>query len=49
MLATDKSGRFAVMSMSTYIKAGMVHIKDDQEVGTEEKQANQKVVNGTVR
>ena len=48
ILATDKSGRFAVMSMATYIKAGMVHIKDDQEVGPEERKANQKIVNGAV-
>ena len=48
ILATDKSGRFAVMSMATYIKAGMVHVKDDQEVGPEEKKANQKTVNGAV-
>ena len=46
VLPTDKSGRFAVMSMETYVKAGMVHIKDDDEVGVDERKSNQKVVNG---
>ena len=40
VLPTDKSGRFAIMSMETYVKAGMVHVKDDIEVGVTEKQAN---------
>ena len=31
ILPTDKSLRFAVMSMDTYITAGMVHIKDDMK------------------
>ena len=48
ILPTDKSGRFALMSMPTYIKAGMAHIKDDEEVGMSERRANQKVVNGAV-
>ena len=48
MLPTDKSGCFALMSMNTYIKAGMVHIKNDEEVGIEERRADQKVVNGAV-
>ena len=48
ILPTDKSGRFAIMSMKTYIEAGMVHIKDDQEVGVAEKQANQTKINGAV-
>ena len=48
ILPTDKSGRFAVMSMVTYTKAGMVHVNDDEEVGIEERKANQKIVNGTV-
>jgi hypothetical protein len=48
VLPTDKSGRFALMSMPTYIRAGMVHVKDDEEVGMEERRANQKVVNGAV-
>ena len=48
ILPTDKSGRFAVMSMDTYIEAGMVHIKDDIEVGVNEKKENQKLLNGAV-
>ena len=48
ILPTDKSGRFAMMSIKTYIEAGMVHIKDDQEVGVAEKQANQTKINGAV-
>ena len=36
------------MSMATYIKAGSVHIKDDEEVGIDERKANQRVVNGAV-
>ena len=48
VLPTDKSGCFEVMSMETYVKAGMVHIKDDEEVGIEERRVNQKVVNGPV-
>ena len=48
ILPTDKSGRFGVMSMNTYIKAGMVHIKDDEQVGIEERKSNQKILNGAV-
>ena len=48
MLPTYKSGRFAVMTMNTYVKAGMVHVRDDEEVGVEERKANQKTINGTV-
>ena len=48
ILPTDKSGRFAMMSMQTYIAAGMVHVKDDQEVGVAEMQANQSKINGAV-
>ena len=33
IMATNKSGRYAVMNMNTYIKAGMVHVKDDEEGG----------------
>ena len=48
ILPTDKSGRFALMSMQTYLAAGMVHIKDDQEVGVDEMKANQNKINGAV-
>ena len=48
ILPTDKSGRFGVMSMATFIKAGIVHVGDDEEVGIEERKSNQRVLNGTV-
>ena len=48
LLPTDKSGRFAVMSMQTYIKSGEVHTMGDQEIGLNELKANQKRVNGNV-
>ena len=48
ILPTDKSGIFAIMSMETYIEAGKIHIKDDQEVGNDEMQANQSKINGAV-
>ena len=37
-----------VMSMATYIKAGMIHVGDDEEVGIEERKSNRRVLNGTV-
>jgi hypothetical protein len=45
ILPTDKSGRFGVMSMATYIRAGMVHVGEDREIGIEERKANQKILN----
>ena len=48
ILPTDKSGRFAVLSMNTYITAGMVHVKDDTELRVDEMRANQKLLNGAV-
>ena len=48
ILPTDKSGRFGVMSMATSIRAGMVHVGEDREIGIEERKANQKILNGTV-
>ena len=48
LLPTDKSGRFAVMSMQTYIKSDEVHTMGDQEIGLNELKANQKRVNGVV-
>ena len=32
VLPTDKSGRFALMTLETYIKCGEVHIKEDIEM-----------------
>ena len=34
--------------MDTYIVAGRVHVKDDEEVGVEELRKNQKLINGAV-
>ena len=48
IVPTDKSGRFAVMTMKTYIKAGEVHTVGDEEIGLAELRANQKRVNGIV-
>ena len=48
ILPTDKSGRFAIMSMDTYIKAGEVHTLGDEEIGLSELKANQRRVNGEV-
>ena len=35
ILPTDKSGRFAVMTMETYLRAGQVHTKGDRVIGWE--------------
>ena len=48
VLPTDKSGRFAIMSMKTYIEAGEVHTRGDEEIGLSELKSNQKKVNGNV-
>ena len=48
VLQTDKSGRFAVMSMKTYITAGEKHTAKDSEVGWEEVKENQSQLNGHV-
>ena len=48
VLQTDKSGRFAVMRMETYIKAGEVHTGKDREVGWQEITSNQSRLNGHV-
>ena len=32
VVPTDKSGRFAVMSVATYELAGSVHTKNDEEI-----------------
>ena len=46
VLPTDKSGRFAVMSFDTYVKAGMVHVNGDEEVSVDDLKKNQKKING---
>ena len=48
VLPTDKSGRFALMTMATYIKAGEVHIKEDKEMTVNDLRKNQKQLNGHV-
>ena len=46
VLPTDKSGKFAVMSRSTYEKAGLSHIGGDEEVEHSELWEAQKQLNG---
>jgi hypothetical protein len=48
VLPTNKSGRFCVMSMDTYIKCGEVHTSMDEEIGLKELKANQTKLNGTL-
>ena len=48
VLLTDKSGRFSVMIMETYIKAGEVHIGDDEKIDHKKLKANQRKLNGHV-
>ena len=48
VLPTDKSGRFALMTMATYIKAGEIHIKEDKEMTVNDLKKNQKHINGHV-
>ena len=44
----DKSGRFSVMSIETYLKAGKVHTDKDVEITNDEIKDIQKEVNGHV-
>ena len=46
---TDKSGRFCVLTREQYLQAGMVHIKNDKKVTTEEQEEIERAVNGHVR
>ena len=48
ILPTDKIGWFVVMSMSTYIKAGEVHVEGDEEIRLKELKANQRQMNGHI-
>ena len=48
VLPTDKSGRFAVMSRETYLKAGTKHTAKDELVGSEQISRTQAVLNGSV-
>ena len=42
---TDKSGKFALMTMADYIYAGSKHVKGDQEVDIEYVNQNQRILN----
>ena len=48
ILPTDKSGRFAVMSFTTYVKAGMTHVNGDEEISLDGLKKNQKKINGHI-
>ena len=48
VLPTDKSGRFAIMTMDTYIKAGEVHVRNDKKMDTDDLKKNQRHLNGHV-
>ena len=48
ILPTDKSGRFCVMTLETYLKAGLVHTTKDREVSVSEIKSNQSELNGHV-
>ena len=43
---TDKSGRFAVMTMADYEYAGSKHVRKDQEVNLPFVKQNQDILNG---
>ena len=47
--ATDKSGRFAVLSRKQYIEAGEEHTKNDKEINLEESKAVERELNGHMR
>ena len=48
VLPTDKSGRFTLMTMATYIKAGETHMKEDKEMTVDDLRKKQKHLNGHV-
>ena len=48
VLPTDKSGRFSVMSVTNYLRAGQKHTKTDIEVEIEEVTKTQNELNGNV-
>jgi hypothetical protein len=47
--ATDKSGRFAVLTREQYIQAGEAHTKHDKKVGMEESKMIERELNGHMR
>ena len=48
VVRTDKSGRFAIMSLAEYERAGRVHTEKDLEVDLDFLQENQRRVNGYI-
>jgi hypothetical protein len=48
VLPTDMTGKFALMSMSIYMRAGEEHTKKGEEVGIDEVRGNQRRLNGHV-
>ena len=48
VVPTDKSGRFSVMDMDTYLQAGLKHAGKDRLVSMTEIKENQSELNGQV-
>ena len=48
ILPTDKSGRFCVMTLKTYLEAGLVHTAKDKEASQSDIKSNQSEINGHV-
>ena len=48
MCYAPTSVRFAVMSFTTYVKAGMVHVNGDEEISLNDLKKNQKKINGHI-
>ena len=48
ILPTDKSGRLSVMTLETYLKAGLIHTAKDEEISQSELKTNQSEINGHV-
>ena len=48
ILPTDKSGRLAIMSLKTYLKAGMKHTDKDEEITFKDIKDTQADLNGNI-
>ena len=46
IIQTDKTGKFAILTMEDYLAAGMVHASKDEEVTEDFVKSNQRVLNG---
>ena len=46
IVETDKTGKFAILTMEDYMAAGMVHASKDEEVTEDFVKNNQRVRNG---